>query len=49
MADIMLYLMILAGLAMSVLYIHGALKTRRSVRMRDGAGSPLTPPASSME
>jgi len=49
MADIMLYLMILAGLGLSVLYIHGALKTRRSVRMRNGAGSHLTPPASPMD
>jgi hypothetical protein len=39
MADIMLYLMILAGLGLSVLYIHGALKTRRSLRMRYGDGS----------
>jgi hypothetical protein len=41
MVDIMLYVMILFGVALSVLYIHGALKTRRSVRMRGGAGSEL--------
>jgi hypothetical protein len=39
MVDVMLYVMILFGVALSVLYIHGALKTRRSVRMRGGAGS----------
>ena len=49
MADIMLYLMILAGLGLSVLYIRGALKTRRSMRTRNGAGGHLTPPASSMD
>ena len=41
MADVMLYVMILFGVALSVLYIHGALKTRRSVRMRGGTGSEL--------
>ena len=39
MVDIMLYVMILFGVALSVLYIHGALKTRRSVRMRGDTGS----------
>lgn len=40
MVDVMLYVMILLGVALSVLYIHGALKTRRSVRIRSsGAGS----------
>jgi len=39
MVDIMLYVMILLGVALSVLYIHGALRTKRSVRMRDSAGS----------
>jgi hypothetical protein len=37
MVDFMLYVMILFGVALSVLYIHGALKTRRSVRMRSDA------------
>jgi hypothetical protein len=39
MVDVMLYVMIFLGVALSVLYIHGALRTKRSVRMRDSAGS----------
>jgi len=39
MVDVMLYVMILLGVGLSVLYIHGALRTKRSVRMRETARS----------
>jgi hypothetical protein len=33
MIDDMLFVVIVAGIALAILYVHGALKTRRSRRM----------------